>query len=165
MIQSRDMVVSDLTMPRAIKGDCLVCTSQKAKYRCPLCNIEYCTLACFKQHKNSELCKKKPIPMKENIEVEKFTLPAPAVNLKLQISEEDLEQDYIPTDKLKELCASNQLKTLLNNDHLRNMLTEIDTSDNAASMMEKAMQVPIFTEFVDECLRIVEPSSKEADEM
>jgi len=40
------------------------------------------------------------------------------------------------------------------------MLKEVDTSKDRAKMVEKAMQIPIFTEFVDECLRVVEPQQQ-----
>ena len=32
---------------------CEVCTTEPSKYRCPKCNTEYCSLACFKTHKSS----------------------------------------------------------------------------------------------------------------
>ena len=32
---------------------CKVCTTEPSKYRCPKCNTEYCSLACFKTHKSS----------------------------------------------------------------------------------------------------------------
>ena len=39
------------------------------------------------------------------------------------------------------------------------MLCHLDTTRQPDVDMEAAMQEPIFTEFVDECLRIVEPQS------
>ena len=36
------------------------------------------------------------------------------------------------------------------------MLKEVDTSKDQAKVIENAMQIPIFTEFVDECLQVVE---------
>lgn len=40
------------------------------------------------------------------------------------------------------------------------MITEIDSSENPGKLLGQAMQIPIFTEFVEECLRIVEPQGE-----
>ena len=37
------------------------------------------------------------------------------------------------------------------------MIREIDSSEDPGKLLSQAMQIPIFTEFADECLRIVEP--------
>ncbi|KAK3103732.1 hypothetical protein FSP39_021430, partial [Pinctada imbricata] len=53
---------------------------------------------------------------------------------------------------------SQELKSLLNNPHLRQMLTNLTKADisSVSSEMEHAMHEPIFTEFADQCLQIVE---------
>ncbi|XP_029688310.1 zinc finger HIT domain-containing protein 3-like isoform X2 [Takifugu rubripes] len=33
---------------------CDVCSEHTPKYRCPACNVRYCSLVCFKRHK--EVC-------------------------------------------------------------------------------------------------------------
>lgn len=65
--------------------------------------------------------------------------------------------DTVPIQKLEELRSSEELKKLLDNPHLRNLLKEIDVADNAWNAMKVAMMEPLFTEFADECLKIVEP--------
>lgn len=42
------------------------------------------------------------------------------------------------------------------------MLTEINSSANPGKSLQDAMQIPIFTEFVDNCLQIVEPPAPPA---
>ena len=32
-------------------ANCKICKEQPSKYRCPVCDTEYCSLACFKSHK------------------------------------------------------------------------------------------------------------------
>lgn len=39
-------------------------------------------------------------------------------------------------------------------------MKEIDSSEDPGKRLGQAMQIPIFTEFVDECLRIVEPQDE-----
>ena len=40
------------------------------------------------------------------------------------------------------------------------MIKKIDSSEDPGKLLTQAMQIPIFTEFVDECLRIVEPQDE-----
>ena len=40
------------------------------------------------------------------------------------------------------------------------MIKEIDSSEDPGKLLTQAMQIPIFTEFVDEFLRIVEPQDE-----
>lgn len=40
------------------------------------------------------------------------------------------------------------------------MIKEIDSSEDPGKLLTQAMQIPIFTEFVDECLRIVQPQDE-----
>ena len=55
---------------------------------------------------------------------------------------------------------SQELYSMLHNKHLREMIKEIDSSEDPGKLLTQAMQIPIFTEFVDECLRIVEPQDE-----
>ena len=50
---------------------------------------------------------------------------------------------------------------MLHNEHLRKMIKGIDASEDPGKLLGQAMQIPIFTEFLDECLRIVEPQNEE----
>lgn len=52
---------------------------------------------------------------------------------------------------------SEPLKNLLQNKHLRDFIRAVDSSDNAWKAMRFAMLEPLFIEFADECLKIVEP--------
>ncbi|KAJ7406792.1 zinc finger HIT domain-containing protein 3 [Willisornis vidua] len=56
---------------------------------------------------------------------------------------------------------SEELRDLLLNPHLRQLLLTIDQAENKSSLMRKFMQEPLFVEFADCCLRIVEPPEKE----
>lgn len=45
---------------------------------------------------------------------------------------------------------------MLCNPHLRQLLRSIDSADNKYDAMKSAMQEPLFVEFSDRCLKIVE---------
>lgn len=51
---------------------------------------------------------------------------------------------------------SEGVRETLHNPHVRNMLDIIDRSDNPVSALKSAMVEPIFVEFVDECLKVIE---------
>lgn len=51
---------------------------------------------------------------------------------------------------------SKQLRDLLCNPHLRHLLQSIDNADCKDDAMKAAMQEPLFIEFSDQCLQIVE---------
>lgn len=56
---------------------------------------------------------------------------------------------------------SEELRGLLLNPHLRQLLLTVDQAEDKSSLMKKYMQEPLFVEFADCCLRIVEPPEKE----
>jgi len=194
-----------------IEGKCTVCTDKSAQYRCPGCLIVYCSLPCYKTHKQQAHCanvKKEPtegnnnnnnnnnnnsnnnnvnnddnndnndeknnnnsdnnnnndnikdtgtveslIEIRKNKEVVVAPKPTPPL---LQLTVEEEERDRVSRATLAELSQSGHLKNLLANKHLRDMLTEINESHNPDRKLEGAMQFPIFTEFVDECMSIVD---------
>lgn len=57
---------------------------------------------------------------------------------------------------------SESLKDLLRNKHLRDFVRAVDSSENAWKAMKFAMLEPLFVEFADECLKIVEPNAEES---
>ena len=63
------------------------------------------------------------------------------------------------------LGHSQELRNMLHNKHLREMMKEIDSSEDPGKLLVQAMQIPIFTEFVDECLRIVQPQDENEMEL
>ncbi|XP_076792235.1 zinc finger HIT domain-containing protein 3 isoform X2 [Arvicanthis niloticus] len=70
----------------------------------------------------------------------------------------DEEEDRVSLQNLKNLGESETLRSLLLNPHLRQLMIGLDQGDNKAKLMRACMQEPLFVEFADCCLRIVEPS-------
>ncbi|XP_041436688.1 zinc finger, HIT-type containing 3 L homeolog isoform X1 [Xenopus laevis] len=75
--------------------------------------------------------------------------------------DEDNESDRVPPHKLKLLGESDELKHLLLNPHLRELLIKLDQAEEREDAMKKYMQEPLFVEFADRCLSVVEPEEKE----
>ncbi|NWV46147.1 ZNHI3 protein, partial [Daphoenositta chrysoptera] len=76
------------------------------------------------------------------------------------LGEED-EQDRVPLQKLQLLGDSEELRDLLRNPHLRQLLLALERAPDKSSLLRKLMQEPLFVEFADCCLGIVEPPEKE----
>ncbi|XP_049658381.1 zinc finger HIT domain-containing protein 3 isoform X1 [Accipiter gentilis] len=151
---------------------CGVCgAAGAAKYRCPRCAAAYCSVLCCRTHK--ERCP--PEPKREEERERPVAVgqlfPGGALNRGGQqaggpwsvedILTEDDEQDRVPLQKLKLLGESEELRGLLLNLHLQQLLLTVDQAEDKSSLMKKYMQEPLFVEFADCCLRIVEPPEKE----
>ncbi|XP_068011101.1 zinc finger HIT domain-containing protein 3 isoform X2 [Melanerpes formicivorus] len=116
---------------------CAVCRAAGAKYRCPRCAAAYCSVPCCKTHK--ETCT--PEPKREQGRA--------------------AAGQGEPNRAGHFAGESEELQGLLLNPHLRQLLLTLDQAEDKSSLMKKHMQEPLFVEFADCCLRIVEPLEKE----
>ncbi|KAL4660612.1 zinc finger HIT domain-containing protein 3 isoform X1 [Arapaima gigas] len=135
---------------------CGVCEEQVPKYRCPTCKVRYCSLSCYKKHKDGcvpELLAPPSAPLNGTQSISEWTVE--------ELLGEDSESDRVPLQRLKQLGESEELKALLCNPHLRQLLLTVDKAENKAEIMKTAMQEPLFVEFADHCLKIAEPVENE----
>ncbi|NWZ40387.1 ZNHI3 protein, partial [Brachypodius atriceps] len=145
-------------------GPCAECGERgAARYRCPRCGTAYCSVPCCRSHR--ERCAPQPRREREREReaAGQSSPPDPAHgswSLEDILGEED-EQDRVPLQKLKLLGESEELRDLLLNPHLRQLLFTLDQARDKSSLMRKLMQEPLFVEFADCCLSIVEPPEKE----
>ncbi|KAL9981418.1 hypothetical protein ACROYT_G010121 [Oculina patagonica] len=145
-------------------NSCEVCKDACHKYKCPSCSTKYCSLSCFKTHKG-DMCEKETNRRKQEKEANGRSSALPCLKEEGEVtdsgSEEDSEnEDRISRQILEKLGHSQELRSMLHNKHLREMITEIDSSEDPGKLLGQAMQIPIFTEFVNECLRTVEPQDE-----
>ncbi|NXM26034.1 ZNHI3 protein, partial [Oxyruncus cristatus] len=129
--------------------------------RCPRCAASYCSVRCCRTHR--ERCAPHSNRERDKEQGPPAAPPSPAHgpwSLEDILGEED-EQDRVPLQKLKLLGESEELRGLLLNPHLRQLLLTIDQAEDKSSLMRRFMQEPLFVEFADCCLRIVEPPEKE----
>eukprot|EP00058_Branchiostoma_floridae_P005506 XP_002590994.1 hypothetical protein BRAFLDRAFT_113877 [Branchiostoma floridae] len=144
---------------------CEVCSEQPPKYRCPRCEVRYCSLTCFKQHKVNT-CGEREKHVQERRRTQQSEAAAATVQeeedaVSMEMWDDGMdegdEEDRVPLDRLQKLRDSEELQNLLCNPHLQRMIREVDSSDDPEVTMQRAMQEPIFVEFADQCLRVVEP--------
>ncbi|XP_031630833.1 zinc finger HIT domain-containing protein 3 [Contarinia nasturtii] len=131
---------------------CVECSVNSRKYKCPRCYNFCCCFDCFKKHKFSDCASGK-------IVFEKYQTTQLRKH-KIQFTTED----EVDPEKLTLLRNNEALKNLLTNPHLREYLCALDSSENAHKAMKFAMLEPLFIEFANECMRIVEPVEKCVEE-
>ncbi|XP_004462096.1 zinc finger HIT domain-containing protein 3 [Dasypus novemcinctus] len=140
---------------------CVICL-EKPKYRCPACRVPYCSVTCFRKHK--EQCNPKTCINEKKISSTVCARTVTSVKNKdddLSIADflsSDEEEDRVSLQNLKTLGESATLRSLLLNPHLRQLMVSLDQGDNKAKLMRAYMQEPLFVEFADCCLSIVEPA-------
>lgn len=71
----------------------------------------------------------------------------------------DLTHDWLISNIYPSLEQTEAVKNLLYNPHLRKLLSEIDTSYNPGRAIQAAMMEPLFLEFANECLKVIDPGS------
>ncbi|KAI4555845.1 zinc finger HIT domain-containing protein 3 [Ovis canadensis] len=144
---------------------CVVCL-EKPKYRCPACRVPYCSLPCFRKHK--EQCKPAAGPVEKKIRSALIAKTEKPVENEdddddsvADFLNSDEEEDRVSLQNLKNLGESAALRSLLLNPHLRRLMVDLDQAGDKAELMRACMREPLFVEFADCCLRIVEPPQRE----
>ncbi|XP_031835058.2 zinc finger HIT domain-containing protein 3 [Nomia melanderi] len=124
---------------------CCVCEKTECSYKCPTCKEPYCSAVCCKIHKvnNCQPKNEQTEPINdEKIKCKTYEFPT---------------EDTVLIEKLEQLRYSEELKNILRNPHVRDIMSAILTDENPTKAIALAMTEPIFVEMADVCLKIVEP--------
>ncbi|XP_045773329.1 zinc finger HIT domain-containing protein 3 [Maniola jurtina] len=122
---------------------CIQC-GKESKYKCPTCRESYCSVTCYKLHKEVPCSPPPQSPQETKEPIVEFDFPT---------------EDTVSNEKLKLLEESKELRKCLENPHVREILEILDTAPHPDVLLNEYMQEPIFTEFVDACLSIVQDKS------
>lgn len=139
-----------------------------------LCDFS-CSFDCFKKHKNAD-CTPAQTESQDKCGEAKARKPILQFTTEDTVDPEKLAQlgmvDCIEYCLLNEknwrldfhlylvlIGESEPLRDLLRNPHLRDFIRAVDSSANAHRAMKHAMMEPLFVEFADECMKIVEPET------
>eukprot|EP00118_Oscarella_pearsei_P009741 m.56846 g.56846 ORF g.56846 m.56846 type:complete len:144 (+) comp34661_c0_seq6:17-448(+) len=131
-------------------SSCQICREKPWKYKCPVCVVRYCSVACFKSHKEDNCKPAVPLNRKEDGELSSSDNEAVATLTTENIEEDDI----VSVEKLHQLGQSKEIHEMLKNPHLRDILQSIYRSSNPEVELGDALDIPIATEFADECLKI-----------
>ncbi|PIA36092.1 hypothetical protein AQUCO_03400178v1 [Aquilegia coerulea] len=129
-----------------VRRVCEVCKEAESKYKCPSCLSPYCSLSCFKKHK--ELPCEKPIPSEET--------PCPTLppNKVFQIAD---PSHLLQRSQLDSIALSTEIRDALKDRDLQNIINKIDSSADAARELDKAMELEGFRNFTEKVLSVVNP--------
>lgn len=111
---------------------------------------KYCSVACFKVHKDSNTCKSKSVLYESTAARNSKDLQ----NANNHPEERD-SRDVVPKEALERLDTNKHLRDLLVNPHLRHILLEVDKAVDVEKAIDMAMHEPIFLEFADVSLETV----------
>ncbi|XP_017839848.1 zinc finger HIT domain-containing protein 3 [Drosophila busckii] len=132
--------------------ECVNCAVKTNKYKCSKCLLPYCSVNCYKTHKESPECAR-TLAKEQPGQLDKAVAEEPTIYPPFST------EDTLTPAQLEQLGNNGTLRDLLCNPHLRSLLQQIDVSHNAQLAMTAAMQEPLFIEFANACLQEVEPMS------
>ncbi|TPX45359.1 hypothetical protein SeMB42_g01174 [Synchytrium endobioticum] len=146
-------------------GHCEVCKEGSPKYKCPICRLPYCTLTCYKKHKETEC---RPVELESTVTTlssSSNSADAPilsATQLKNSESFPDDEEMKLTPQQLHKLMMSDAIHDMISQlPHLRTALKEINSSSDPENELGNALQyLPNFREFADCCIEVVGPVAK-----
>ncbi|XP_009788871.1 uncharacterized protein LOC107817311 [Nicotiana tabacum] len=131
--------------------NCKVCDDAQSKYKCPNCFIPYCSLVCFKKHK--EIFCVKPEPELEPSSVEKLaSAPGSHVEKPIYIDE---QSEVLNQSRLESIASSNEIREAIRNKELQNLICSIDSSMDAEAELDKAMDKEEFRIFSEKILSMI----------
>ena len=125
---------------------CCICDKTDCSYKCPICKVPYCSVVCYKEHKES------------NCQPEESQQGGVKEDKPERIKYEFPTEDTVPIEKLEQLRYNEDLRNCLKNPHVRNIMRAILTDKNPTKVIALAMTEPIFVEMANECLKVVEPA-------
>ncbi|KAE8673099.1 HIT-type Zinc finger family protein [Hibiscus syriacus] len=196
---------------------CEVCNRAQSKYKCPSCLLPYCSLSCFKTHKET-LCVKPestqdksgtssvnsgsvndavtssvkpestidavtPVSSQNYLKEEAvrtrvsnrgrsrvfgyfgFTVIAAVADAIAAVAEFQVERKLEVDDpsevlqimQMQAIASSDEVREALKDEHLRKLISDIDSSPDALNELDKAMGVDVFRIFSDNILSAINP--------
>ncbi|XP_063106990.1 zinc finger HIT domain-containing protein 3 isoform X4 [Cavia porcellus] len=126
---------------------CVICL-EKPKYRCPTCRVPYCSVTCFKKHKEQCNLETRPVDKKRSAPPVKATQPEEDDNSSVaDFLNSDEEEDRVSLQNLKNLGHQVQISLAVQFRLVLNSLcssgrpqTWGDLPDSASSMLRVSMQ-------------------------
>ncbi|XP_055832864.1 uncharacterized protein LOC129901640 [Solanum dulcamara] len=132
---------------------CEVCDEAKSKYKCPSCFIPYCSLVCFRKHKEIPCGKPKPEPYAEPASEEKLA-PAPALHVEKPIYVDE-PSEALNQSQLESIASSTEIVEATRNKELQKLINNLDSSLDAENELDKAMEKEEFRILSEKILSII----------
>ncbi|XP_057455425.1 uncharacterized protein LOC130746727 [Lotus japonicus] len=127
---------------------CQVCNQVQSKYKCPSCYLPYCSLVCFKKHKEFPCVKPPSSEAKTTAALESPAKEPIVIDEPIEVL-----QKY----QLEAIASSSEIRDALNDKALQELIFRIDCSSNAENELDKAMEEEAFRLFTDKILSTTNP--------
>ncbi|XVF21443.1 hypothetical protein REPUB_Repub12eG0090900 [Reevesia pubescens] len=127
---------------------CQVCNQSQSKYKCPSCLLPYCSLACFKRHKET------PCAKPESTNEKSAATPRFQTERKLEV---DDPSEVLQMLQMQAIASSSEIREALKDEQLQKLISDIDRSPDAMNELDKAMGVDVFRIFNDKILSTINP--------
>ncbi|KAK4582671.1 hypothetical protein RGQ29_025748 [Quercus rubra] len=130
---------------------CEVCNEALSKYKCPSCLVPYCSLVCFKKHKE--------IPCAKPVSSEEKSTPVPESLVERPLTAEQ-PGDVLQKLQLEAIASSSEIRDALKDGNLQKLIYNIDGSPDAENELDKAMGAEVFRTFTEKILSAATESSQ-----
>jgi len=136
-------------------GNCEICTQKESKYKCPICSLKYCSVICYKKHKETPCNKSSTIESPQTTE----QVSVPSI---VETTQNQPSSQHKPTSSpsllaidFKKLEQSEEIVRTLKSQRLQQLITSIDSAPNREQALEDALTDPDFAQFIDSILNVV----------
>lgn len=123
---------------------CRICEASPFKYKCPTCTTPYCSVVCFKKHKETP-CQAPPVKKEE---------PRRIVKKKRKPFADDEKPAFIVTkEQYTRLAQSEYVRKTLDDQRVRDLCGEI--VEGGERRLKQALKDEDFAAFMDEVLKVI----------
>ncbi|XP_004495024.1 uncharacterized protein [Cicer arietinum] len=141
---------------------CQICHEAQSKYKCPKCYLLYCSLPCFKKHKELPCVNPTSSEGKTTAAESLVEKPSAVDNIVLEALVEkplvvDKTSEVLQKFQLEAIASSSEIRDALNNKVLQELICRIDCSPNAENELDKAMAEEAFRMFTEKILSTINP--------
>ncbi|KAI5066260.1 hypothetical protein GOP47_0018884 [Adiantum capillus-veneris] len=129
---------------------CKVCEDANSKYKCPTCLLPYCSLPCYKRHKENPCVKGEPLVESNGSSRTHKQPPRP-----FEVAD---EQGWrLEKGQFEALAASEELRHMLKNPELQELIKKIDSSTDVQKDLNTVLEVELFRDFRDKVFATLNP--------
>ncbi|ORZ21223.1 hypothetical protein BCR42DRAFT_407111 [Absidia repens] len=124
---------------------CRICHVNAPKYKCSTCILPYCSLACYKTHKETPC--QSPAPKQSQVETKNSQKQTP-------IEDDDEDETRLTTEQLQQLGSCEQIRSFLDYPQIRDLVTKIDAAPQPDKLLDAVRKEDsVFEDFVQTLLK------------
>lgn len=137
---------------------CEICLQAESKYRCPRCRASYCSVACYKTHKDGDQCDAF-LAARAKEDDKKVCSP---VGIFAQTADQTLpseDEGYrVSPDQIDRMVESKRLQELLRDPRIREVVELIDAAQDRERALDGAIENNReFADFVQALAETINP--------